>query len=496
MWKGILWPAIAATLLWLLAGGATSYYIHWQSYELDRLLVENISAIIASNKMEETIWRMQSVVMQSAVEGYSEQPVQLIDLEKQFIKSLVAVESVAVTTEEKELARQIRERFDHYADRWRHAMTDSTTTNAELLELLPLVPQITRPCEEVIRVNEQQVHSSSVQRRTLTSWIVWGRAITLFVGPAIGLFVGYRLAAHLRRSITSISVRLQSVAGDPDREVGQFEISSEVNFPSIQRQIDIVVDRMRAIVQELHQARQESIRSDRLAAVGELAAGVAHEIRNPLTSVKLLIQTAQHRQQEQIPNETFNIILEEISRMEATIQGLLDFARPPQLRRVRFDVRGIVKRAASLSDGRARQSHVELSLSCDNEPVWVNADAEQLCQVCVNVLLNGIEAMEAGGRLDITVNADQEGKRAILRFEDTGVGIPADLLPRIFEPFVSTKDHGTGLGLAVSRRIILNHNGSLTAENRGEGGACLTIQLPLDETAKERTEPDAHLIVG
>jgi signal transduction histidine kinase len=251
---------------------------------------------------------------------------------------------------------------------------------------------------------------------------------------------------------------------------------------------------MRGVVQELQQSRHETMRAERLAAVGELAAGVAHELRNPLTSVKLLIQTMQHRHQQTIPQETFNVVLEEIGRMETTIQGLLDFARPPILQTAVQDLRQIVRRAVNLTDGKARQNGVEIVLQLPDEPVSVNVDAGQLHQVCVNILLNGLESMSTGGVFDIQVTSEAAASLARVRFEDSGEGIPDTILPRLFEPFVTSKEQGTGLGLAVSRRIISNHSGRLFAENRPQGGATLTIELGLNHEPAQQVESHAHAL--
>ena len=182
--------------------------------------------------------------------------------------------------------------------------------------------------------------------------------------------------------------------------------------------------------------------------------------------------------------------------MESTIQGLLDFARPPKLQRARHDVRQIVRRAANLIEGSAQQNGVILMPHFADRPVWVNVDAEQLHQVCVNLLLNGIESMTAGGAFDIHIEADEAKLVARVRFEDSGTGIPEHVLPRLFEPFITSRDRGTGLGLAVSRRIVLTHSGRLLAENRPGSGAILTIELPLDHTLIPRVESHAHPAAG
>jgi two-component system, NtrC family, sensor histidine kinase HydH len=496
MWKSIIAPAVVVSLCWLMVGGASSYYLSWLDRATDRVLTENVVSIRAANEMEGTVWRMQAVALEAARERSHVSAETLRELEADFQKSLQEAESAAKQAEEQSVVQRIREAFADYSERWRRTSTGMVANEATLSELVPLVPHITQPCEELLRINEKLISESSRRRQELTAWVMFGRAAMLVIGPGLGLLLGFRLAGQLHRSITRISVRLQAVAGDLEQEVGRLEVTPQADLPAIQAQLDVIADRIRGVVQELHQARRETMRAERLAAVGELAAGVAHELRNPLTSVKLLIQTMQHRLQEKMPPQTFDVVLEEISRMESTIQGLLDFARPPKLQRARHDLRQIVRRAVNLTEGKARQNGVALATHLANEPVWANADAEQLHQVCINLLLNGIESMTTGGVFDIHVDADEAAAVARVRFEDGGAGIPDSVLPRLFEPFVTSKDHGTGLGLAVSRRIVSNHSGRLLAENRCGGGAALTIELPLDHVPVPRVRSHAHAVAS
>lgn len=496
MWKSIIAPAVVVSLCWLIVGGTTTYYLSWQDQAVDRVLEENVSSIRAANEMQETVWQMQSVARQAARNRTRVADQTLAELESRFEQSLREAETSASVDEELPLVQRIRDAFAEYVTLWRRANSETIADDATLNELAALISRITEPCQQFVRVNEQLMQKASRRRQQLTAWIVWGRAAMLLIGPGLGLLMGLRLAKQLHQSMTRISVRLRAVAGDLEQEVGRLEITPQADLPAIQQQLDLVADRIRNVMQELNQARREAMRAERLAAVGELAAGVAHELRNPMTSVKLLIQTVQHRWKDAAPPETFDVVMEEIGRMESTIQGLLDFARPPRLQRARHDLRQIVRRAVSLTEGRARHSGVSLVMHFADEPVWVNADTEQLHQVCVNLLLNGIESMSTGGTFDIHVESNEPSALAYVRFEDSGSGIPDNVLPRLFEPFVTSKDHGTGLGLAVSRRIVSNHSGRLLAENRPGGGAALTIELPLDHVSVPRVESHAHTVAG
>ncbi|MFO1043661.1 MAG: ATP-binding protein [Planctomycetaceae bacterium] len=483
MWKSIIAPAVVVSLFWIIVGGATSYYLTWQSRAIDRVLEENVTSICAASILQETVWRMQSLATDRAMTRSEVDHSYVQELDARFRHALADAMSAAQTPQEELLVKTIKGHFDKYRSIWWNAIDadPSRITNAQLFSQ---ALEVTEPCDELLKLNDSLVLDASRRRQELTNWIVWGRGAMLIVGPGLGLWMGFRLASQMNRSIARIYISLQAVAGDLEQEVGRLEFAPNVNLTSIQQQMDLISERIRHVILDLHQARKDAMRAERLAAVGELAAGVAHELRNPLTSVKLLIQTMQHRMTSNMPEETFDIVLEEISRMETTIQGLLDFARPPTMNRRLNDVCLIVQRAVNLTEGKARQNHVDVIMPSLAESAWVISDAEQIHQVCVNVLLNGIESMERGGTIQIGINIDHASKLVTIIFEDSGPGIPANLLPRLFEPFVTSKEHGTGLGLAISRRIVLNHSGKLHAANREAGGAILTIELPLDPCEK------------
>jgi two-component system sensor histidine kinase HydH len=261
--------------------------------------------------------------------------------------------------------------------------------------------------------------------------------------------------------------------------LGTVQVRGGNELMSIQKQVELVVDRLRRTGEELQAARQEVLRSERLAAIGGLAAGVAHEIRNPLTSVKLLLQHAASRGGDAVVAAgRVGLILDEIERMEATIQGLLDFSRPAQPQRKLHYVRDTLQRALHLVEGRAEKQNVHMELNFGSEPILINGDPQQLHQVFVNLLINAIEAMPQGGQLKVTLRGDPIEEQLTVVISDSGVGIPPDLLPRLFEPFATAKERGTGLGLAVSRRILEEHGGAIAVRPRSPHGTTFEVTLP------------------
>ncbi len=290
---------------------------------------------------------------------------------------------------------------------------------------------------------------------------------------------------------------LRDASGGLEQEIGLLEVNAsdeEGGLPALQQQVQFVSGRIKQVVEELQWTRRKAEHSERLAVVGELAAGIAHEVRNPLTSVKLLIQAIERNQSlGDSDQQRLRIVRQEIARIETTMQELLDYARPAEFRRVRHDVRDTLRRTLNLVEVRAEQSGVAIDELLGSQPLFVNADPEQLQQVFVNLLLNAIEAMPAGGRLLLAL----EGRPAtsgdscrtdvgpLLRivFRDSGCGIRADVLERLFQPFVTSKERGIGLGLAISRQIMLEHGGRLTACNVPGGGAEFVVEVPLANTA-------------
>lgn len=306
------------------------------------------------------------------------------------------------------------------------------------------------------------------------------RMLMLLFGPLLGVYLGWGVARRLQSSVTEIAVTLdQSGLADEPQEL-RFSITRESSIEDVRKQAERVVERLRHVARELQVARREAIQSERLAAVGELAAGVAHELRNPLTSVKLLLQHVSKKANGfRIEESQLHLILEEVGRMEGTIQGLLDFSRTPVMNRTKHDLRETLRRSLNLVDGRLKQNQISLRTEIAPTPLLIDGDAEQLNQVFVNLLLNSIEAMSTGGELKVSADECDERRNVRIIVRDTGEGIAHDVLTRLFEPFATTKERGTGLGLAISRRIVTDHQGTITAENLPERGAMLVVELPL-----------------
>ena len=236
-------------------------------------------------------------------------------------------------------------------------------------------------------------------------------------------------------------------------------------------------------VTDVKRLERDARLQQRLAAVGEMAAGIAHEIRNPLASMSGSIQVL--RQDLQLNDEQallMDIVLRESDRLNDTIRSFLAYAKPQRFAVARLDVRQVVEETARLlrNSPDVRGDHV-IDVDVPHEPVWYEADEHQIRQITWNLATNGLRAMASGGRLVIAAAVDRQdgGAEVVLSVQDQGCGIPADQLDGIFQPFRSSFQRGTGLGLAIVHRIVTDYQGAIQVSSTVGVGTTVRARLPL-----------------
>ena len=499
-------PVVLVVTLWIIMSFATTYYLYWVERSHQRDFVENTLSIRAAESLQILVWRMAAECPNDST-LLPEFQTRWKEVETQIVSERQALVETTATDEEQFVMLKLNSSLTAFLDCLNGVFDpedDASSGKSEMddlstkrLRAIEIAGRIAEPANELLKINQALTDRDTLQRQTIGRVVLSSRLAILVVGPLLGVFLGWRLAIRLHRSIARISVTLHDADSSSDRDIGTVAIESSGDVQDVQQQAEQVAERMRQVSRDLQAARREVLQSERLAAVGELAAGVAHEIRNPLTSVKLLLQHAiRQASGPHLDESKVRLILEEIGRMETTIQGLLDFSRPPKLNRVPHDLRQTLRRALNLVDARARQQGIEIAAHFADNPIMVDGDTEKLHQVLVNLLINAVEAMPDGGRLTIDATTevprnlripthyppnrsdgtDERVAQIIIR--DTGEGISNDVLPRLFEPFATTKERGTGLGLAVSHRIIEEHSGTILACNGPCGGAQFTLNIP------------------
>ncbi|WP_080845966.1 PAS domain-containing protein [Cytobacillus gottheilii] len=217
-------------------------------------------------------------------------------------------------------------------------------------------------------------------------------------------------------------------------------------------------------------------RQDKLAAVGQLAAGVAHEIRNPLTSMKGYAEFLLLDEQNEERREFIDIILDEIDRVDTIVEDFMVLAKPKAIQLEEKNIIPIIENVISLLEFEARKRNVAIHFEPEQPIIQIECDENRLKQVFLNFIKNGIEAMPDGGKINITI--ENINDKITIAIQDTGVGIPEDKLKKIGDPFYTTKKNGNGLGLMVSFKIIESHNGKVYIESELNKGTIFNIVLP------------------
>jgi two-component system, NtrC family, sensor kinase len=236
---------------------------------------------------------------------------------------------------------------------------------------------------------------------------------------------------------------------------------------------------LRSYVKRVEDSQEALLRAEKMAAAGRLTASIAHEVNNPLQSVQNCLHIAGREDvSPEKRKEYFDLAREELERLMKTMQRMLDFYRPGAAKMARVDILDLLKHVLSLTSQQLGQRHIDVVTKLPDSLPTIYAVNSQIQQIFFNLILNALDAMPGGGTIHIQARAVENGIEMI--FEDSGPGIPEELRNNIFEPFFSTKDGGTGLGLTVSYNIVTSHGGTLDIMDGQHGhGACFRLFLPM-----------------
>ncbi|GAB4558631.1 MAG: hypothetical protein Tsb0020_03820 [Haliangiales bacterium] len=248
-------------------------------------------------------------------------------------------------------------------------------------------------------------------------------------------------------------------------------------------------DRVHEQLGLLQALQQRLSEREKLAVLGQLAATIAHEVRNPLAIIRSTLQNISEELADAQPDvaEQHSFLLEEIDRLSRVLTTILDYARPMQVKPEAVPASQLFERLELLASGLLAEKQLALETRCDDIDVWVDPDL--IAQAMLGLLANGVEATPRGHSLTLSAKRAEGG--VALSVADRGPGVPADQRATIFEPFFTTKQRGSGLGLAVAKRIIEAHDGTIEVSDRSGGGALFAIHLPAPAAASANPRDDS-----
>jgi two-component system sensor histidine kinase HydH len=340
------------------------------------------------------------------------------------------------------------------------------------------------------------VATSLLHYLTPTSLFLWHNIFQrLYLLPIIyaAIYFGWRggVASATFAAIAYLPHIILAWHGSPHYEVNQY--AEIIVFFLIGLVTGILADRerrrseelqrtgeeLRRVYQDLQDSFEQLKRADRLSAIGQLSAGLAHEIRNPLGSIEGAANILDQPQTSgELRQEFLGIIKKECRRLNRLLTNLLDFARPRPPAFQTADPGLLLDSVIALVSHTAEQSKIAIRRTVPASLPAVEIDAEQIKQVVLNLAINAIQAMPGGGTLEFA--ASHDGTAVVLSVKDEGEGIPVEDLDKIFDPFFTTKDNGTGLGLSVAHQIVSQHGGAIEAQRNPRKGMTFRVVLPVE----------------
>lgn len=304
--------------------------------------------------------------------------------------------------------------------------------------------------------------------------------------PAAAKEEGIRMMVDLPLFIGQNVVGVLRIFFDRRRDFSQEDLDFAI---AIAEQCSLAIDKARLIEKQQTQYDHLAIQADKLSSLGRMAAGIAHEINNPLAGILLYSSNLLKKVPEEGPlKKGLEVILHETVRCRGIIQDLLDFSRDREPAKALGDINGVLNKALAIlaNEFSVHRIAIEKHLSDDLPSLLI--DTNQMEQVFINFFMNAIEAIQGQGSISVRSLKDPDNREIVVEVEDSGMGIPQEHLEKIFEPFFSTKPKGTGLGLAVNYVIIQKHGGQIHVRSQPGQGTTMTIRLPYEQAKDTKRE--------
>ncbi len=510
----ILVPTFAVSGLLLLVGVGGAVYVHRASRDISDSLHAKLAAEQSAQRIVLAIREMRLELIRIVNTRDADSLNEAITLLKH-VEDQLALDSSSVAWDSGRLAYEdFRKRFEQLLSD--HPADEQQQITAELIRMANTT--LLAPAEKLSADRQQLAIAASRQNQAVARRLGVGLLLLGVCGAAAGLLIGFSIARSVHRSMIQISVPVRDMAGQLNEVLGPIQISTDTEVFPLDNSLRMLADKTADVVRQLQESQQQAILHEQLAAVGQLAAGLAHELRNPLMSVKLIVQTAAERGERGLSARDLAVIEDEVTRLERLLQSFLDFARPPQPKKEAVDVVEVVEKTIGVIRLRALEQDVHIQWSAADQRAMVEADESQLRQVMLNLLLNALDVLPGGGNVWIDIDApptlhhgaptataaatakldekSQDNRRTqlVVRIADDGPGLSEEVADRVFEPFVSTKETGIGLGLSICRQIVESHDGRIFAGNGPHGGAEFRILLPRAVNEPADGDVPAHVL--
>ncbi len=486
MWSRIslrrrIFVLLTALVVITVSGGLVMV---WYTYRMEGLISgitgRDLVGFQTATALESALVHQKGFVSYYYLDGDPEWLRQLGEYRQIFKERLREAEALPGAPRQKEIIGRIRADYekyirikdrviDHYKTGQREALAD---LHPEVRELFFRIVDL---CEAYKRNFTDQVRRARIDARGQAMRLRYVAGVAILFELLLALFLAFVLVSHILGPVRRLTLAAEGKDG-PDR------VENEIT--ALSRSVKGLIKDAGTVHIELERSREHLLQAEKMALVGKLAAGTAHSIRNPLTSVKMrLFSLGRTLNLNEAQKEDFEVIAQEIRHIDTIVQNFLEFSRPPKLQFQEISPSAVVDMAIQLLSHRLESYDVTVTVQRSDPLPRVNADPEQLKEVLVNLMVNACEAMGRGGEIVIreeTATPPRTGRTAVIHLSDNGPGMSEAVALKAAQPFFTTKDEGTGLGLSIALRIIEEHGGILDIRSAEGEGATFTIALPIE----------------
>jgi len=470
---------LVAIFLVTLSGAAVMI---WYSYSIEGVLTaitdENLVAFQSAESLEITLVNQKGFVSYYFLDGNPDWLVQLEEYRRLFSEQLGHARALAQSPEQKQAIGRIADEYAHYirekdqvinyykAGEVKFGSKLHQDVRSRFFTILQMCEAYKHEHTQSIMAAKQDTLTEAARLRDTAMAVIVTQILMVLLlayllvyqilNPLRALIRETSRSENIERSGNDVKTLSQSVRGLIE-DVGQTHV-------------------------ELEKSRETLLQADKMAMVGKLAAGMAHSVRNPFTSVKMrLFSLSRSLKLSGTQKEDFDVISEEIDHIDTIVQNFLEFSRPPKLEMQPVSPSTVVDTAIQLLRYRLESYNVTATIHRDKMLPTIDADPDQLKEVLVNLIVNACEAMTGGGTIEINERvkgAPPDRQQSEIRITDSGPGIAPEAIEKVFDPFYTTKEEGTGLGLSIVSRIIREHGGRIDVTSAEGRGTTFRIVLP------------------
>lgn len=485
MWARIslkyqIYMLLAAIVLVTLSGAAVMV---WYSYSIEGVLTtitdENLVAFQHAESLEIALVNQKGFVSYYFQDGDPDWLVQMEEYRRVFSEELGQARALTQSPLQKQTISRISSEYDQYIREKDHVIDYYKAGNVKFGSKLHQDVRnrffsILQMCEEYKREHTRSIMTAKQEALTEAARLRDTAMAVIVTHVLLVILLTYLLVYQILNPVRDLV--LETTSRDHNKVSGH-------DVQTLSQSVRGLIEDVGHTQVELEKSRENLLQAEKMAMVGKLAAGMAHSVRNPFTSVKMrLFSLSRSLELSGTQKEDFDVISEEIGHIDTIVQNFLEFSRPPRLKIRPMSPSTVVDTAVKLLCYRLESYNVKATIHRDRMLPDINADPDQLKEVLVNLVINACEAMTGGGAIDIherVLGSPTDRQQAEIRVTDDGPGIPPAAVKKVFDPFYTTKEEGTGLGLSIVSRIIREHGGHVDLYSTEGRGTTFSIVLPI-----------------